>query len=280
MKRSALFLVIGIVIGVAFVVAEDFQTPHTFKAGDVISADVLNEVFDRIKESERAISSADLLGTWTLTACTRYFTGVAVDAAWEADPDQLTWTMEGGIITFTDDGDGTYSLSTSSPSPFWLETTPALNSTPFTVVNDCLIFKEQSHGDGVQSYHVRFAGPTRFILMNQAASNNQTSMIVCDKQHIPPPIPTKLSATADGLTVTLSWTDTAADETGFKIMRRDTLTGQYAEVGTAAADATTYEDTLTTAGTYWYRVRATNANGDSLGSNVVKVAVEAPAAKP
>ena len=56
-------------------------------------------------------------------------------------------------------------------------------------------------------------------------------------------------------------------------MRRDSLEGEYNELTTTAADTTSYDDTVSEAGDYWYRVKATNNNGDSLGSNVVKVTV-------
>jgi len=37
------------------------------------------------------------------------------------------------------------------------------------------------------------------------------------------------------------------------------------------SDVTTYTDTVTEAGDYWYRVKANNiTNGDSVGSNVIK----------
>jgi hypothetical protein len=54
-------------------------------------------------------------------------------------------------------------------------------------------------------------------------------------------------------------------------VRKDSLTGEYAEIGTASAGTTSYTDTLSVDGKYWYRIFAVNANGDSLGSNVAKV---------
>ena len=63
--------------------------------------------------------------------------------------------------------------------------------------------------------------------------------------------------------VQLSWTDTAADETGFAIWRYTTDGGwvNYAQVG---ADSTQYVDTAAEAGkSYCYRVRAVNDSGSS-----------------
>ena len=42
-------------------------------------------------------------------------------------------------------------------------------------------------------------------------------------------------------------------------------------IGNANQNTSTYNDTVPSSGSYWYRVKATNAYGDSLESNVVKV---------
>ena len=96
----------------------------------------------------------------------------------------------------------------------------------------------------------------------------------CDKQNIPPNNPRNFTASASGMTVSLAWTDNSTDETGFKVLRKDTLTGSFSTVTTTSADATSYSDTVTAAGTYKYRVSTTNSNGDSTGSKVVEVVVE------
>ena len=83
-----------------------------------------------------------------------------------------------------------------------------------------------------------------------------------------PGAPTGLTATAiSGSQINLSWSD-VANETGFKIERKTGAGGTYAQIGTTGANVTTYSDTGLTAGTtYFYRVRATNASGDSSYSN-------------
>ena len=87
-----------------------------------------------------------------------------------------------------------------------------------------------------------------------------------------PTAPTGLSATAFSSTeINLSWTDASSDETGFKIERAPDVSGSpgtFAQIYIQEANATTYRDTGLTANTkYWYRVRATNACGDSTYSN-------------
>ena len=96
----------------------------------------------------------------------------------------------------------------------------------------------------------------------------------CDKQNIPPITPATFTASASGMTVSLAWTDNSTDETGFKVLRKDSCDGSYSTLTTTSADATSYSDTVTDAGSYWYRVSATNSNGDSVASKMVKVDVE------
>lgn len=85
----------------------------------------------------------------------------------------------------------------------------------------------------------------------------------------PPSAPSSLAASAVASTrVNLSWRDNSTNETGFKIERKTGSNGSYAQIATASAGATTFADTSAAAGTsYVYRVRATNAGGDSGYSN-------------
>ena len=74
------------------------------------------------------------------------------------------------------------------------------------------------------------------------------------------------AAERDGATqVSLTWQDNASDETSYRIERSpDGATG-WVEIGTAAADATTYTDTQLSCGTYYYRVRGHRSSGDNHG---------------
>jgi hypothetical protein len=85
----------------------------------------------------------------------------------------------------------------------------------------------------------------------------------------PPAAPSGLSATAIATTqIDISWTDNADNETGFKIERSTRTNGSFAQIDTVGADVTSYSDTTVRKGTtYFYRVRATNGDGDSAYSN-------------
>ncbi len=97
-------------------------------------------------------------------------------------------------------------------------------------------------------------------------------------------IPSGLPAAPSGLTATatstsqinLSWTNNATNQSGFQI---DQATNSGFTQGlttvTVGANATTYNATgLTTGTTYYYRVRATNAIGDSANSSTASAMTE------
>jgi hypothetical protein len=68
--------------------------------------------------------------------------------------------------------------------------------------------------------------------------------------------------------ISLSWTDNADDESGFKIKRATVSGGPHSHIATVAADAESHTDTgLNDGTTYYYRVCAFNAAGNSTDSN-------------
>jgi len=262
----------------------DDIVPHTFDAGDVISADVLNETLGKIGDSKKLLSMDDLIGTWQ---CTKYsYRGLEnITAGYQdVDPDGI-WQCATFTLTISNDGDGTYSWATSGKHP-WMyannDDIPAVNPdiTAFdssgsiamatnTVVAYGNVTISGNVDDGGWLYTVERMSNIRMRFVYHYGS----PILLLEKQNIPPAIPTQLSADVDDLVVTLSWIDNSANETGFKILRKGTIRGGFNLVTTTGADAVTYQDTVPEAGRYWYRVKATNANGDSIGSKVVKVIV-------
>src|SRR4029077_8314374 len=68
--------------------------------------------------------------------------------------------------------------------------------------------------------------------------------------------------------INLFWTDNATNETSYKLERKLASGGSFAEIATLPANTTAYSNSGLSASTqYIYRVRASNAGGDSSYSN-------------
>ena len=82
--------------------------------------------------------------------------------------------------------------------------------------------------------------------------------------------PTSATATAvSSSQINLTWIDNSASETGYKIERKTTATGTYAQIDQVGANVQSYSDTngLDPNTRYYYRIRATNGTIDSDYSN-------------
>lgn len=98
-----------------------------------------------------------------------------------------------------------------------------------------------------------------------------------------PSAPTQLTVTnPTQTTLTLNWTDSSNNESGFKVERStDNFVNNVTLVTTTGANVKTFKDTaLKPDTTYYYRVKATNKGGDSGASNIAsgKTLPTAPAA--
>ena len=89
--------------------------------------------------------------------------------------------------------------------------------------------------------------------------------------------PSSLTATAvSSSQINLSWTDNST-ETGFRIERSSSSSGPYTQIATAGTNVTTYSNSgLSASTTYYYRVRAYNANGNSASSSVASATTQSP----
>jgi hypothetical protein len=86
----------------------------------------------------------------------------------------------------------------------------------------------------------------------------------------PPASPSSLVATAAGTSsINLTWADNSTNETGFVLMQSSSSGGMYNKLITIPANTTSYTDTgLGSSATYYYKIQATNAAGNSSWSNV------------
>jgi titin len=106
---------------------------------------------------------------------------------------------------------------------------------------------------------------------NAGGDSANTSVISATTLAIAPTAPTELTLIASSSSkINLAWMDNSNNETGFKVERSISATGDWTLMATRSAGVVSYQDTgLAAASTYYYRVRATNAGGDSANTSVM-----------
>jgi PKD repeat protein len=109
---------------------------------------------------------------------------------------------------------------------------------------------------------------------NQAATRTTTLSTVVNAAPAAPTAPSNLTVSAgSGRVVTLKWTDTSSNESGFYVERAEkTKTLQFSRIATVSANVTTYSRSETAA-TWVYRVQAFNGVGASGYSNSATIRV-------
>ena len=109
---------------------------------------------------------------------------------------------------------------------------------------------------------------------NAVGNSNYSNTAVASTLTTLPAAPSGLTATTVSSTqINLSWTDNSTNETGFKIERcknpKNGTCTNFAQIATVGGNVTTFSNTgLNKNSSYRFRLRATNAAGDSAYSNI------------
>ena len=254
----------------------DSETPHEFKAGDTISADMMNEIFDYINNANKMISASELIGTWS---CSLY-TAPTGECTWTVGTESLH-EHSSSTLVMIDDGDGTYSY-TAQPNMFLCETDLGFgiwivkNNVLFIVGSNGGVAGDPSGVNAVKLVNLKKVSNTKLLLEYNPALPRYAE---CDKQNLPPNPPSSLTyalpADNSSSSITLTWTDTTSNQTeavtGYKGIRKTVVTDNFTTVSTITNNTTrTYaDDNVSDNGTYWYRVLAYNTIGDGTPSKVV-----------
>jgi hypothetical protein len=153
------------------------------------------------------------------------------------------------------------------------------------LVNGFPYFVDGLGGDSIYAFgtpltgsQVRYNSDYGAMLVQADASSidfkfySRAGILVDDYQIVfsLPQAPSNLVASASSNSqVNLAWTDNSVNEDGFKIERATALTGPWSQIATTGPDVNSYIDTgLTPSTTYFYRICAYNAGGNSGYSNI------------
>jgi hypothetical protein len=254
--------------------------PLTFRDGDVISAAVINNLLGRLDDATSSVTTQNLAGSWNITQIVPYNgqpgngscrnTGTCLISGTVDAADGLSRSRT-AVLTVTQSG-GSYTFSQDTYSSFVFPHTNDPISGNVGMIAETAIFKAS---DGSFAYYyARKKNDRRIVLQDIMSGSNSFNMVILDKRNTPPTPVNALAAVVSSQDVQLSWIDQSPDESGFKIQRKGSVTGEWGTVAEIASNATGYTHVMVSPGTYWYRVLATNAHGDSSSSSEVRVVVQ------
>ena len=171
--------------------SDDYKSANRLQDGDVISADVFNDILDRIELTLKSASASDLVGTWDViqTICPAGGLGncssLSVTGAGTA-VDNL-YRQRADTVTFSDDGDGTFSFQTSNYCAF---VRSGAGNSPcsggYAVVDGRFIL----NSSGFAAYTFRKVSNTRVVLGMNASGSGSFNIIRLDKKNLAPNPPT------------------------------------------------------------------------------------------
>ena len=263
--------------------ADDLKVADDFKSGDLVSADTFNQIFDTIEKINRTVVDTDLVGVWSCDAMTTRNT-----SGWTSK--SLFYVLENAQVNLTASSASTslespYSISTSDPSPFKRE---GAGTPPFTgafsatyTLHKNKLFTKYSGDDSARIWDVNIVSPTRFELtfLETSATSfpaSYASFITCDSAEAVPASPTSPSVSIDAINkqLTIDWTDSSNDETGFKVYRKLSSETEYSLLTTLTGESSYADPTATENLTAYYQITSYNDNGESAKSKTVSAVAD------
>jgi len=269
------------------ITAAPYESAQKFEEGDTISADVLNDILERIELTLKPIEISELVGVWTAKQYICHYG--AYDSATYCNNNAPigTTTTENNVfrtrtdtVIISDNGDNT--INWKSPNIQLLFNSNWANSMKYTtggLSHTCSISDAQvlgcvldsRIGDYVTFMNIKRTSPTQLVIFwGPVGGHYRMNHLILDKNNQPPKAPKELAITLASEKASLSWTAGDNTETAYDVQRKNSSDGNFTSIGTPTAES--YEDsTIAKGNSYWYRIFATNANGASLGSNVIQI---------
>lgn len=261
------------IVGATLSGAIDSSIAYTFKDGQVISADTLNDLFGRIKMvNEGFQDNNELTGAWSCS--TIDLSGLAPIATKPADG---VFQLDSTLNLYKSTENWTFSNNGQL-----LTISNAANNAPGLIPGGIA----NNNGAGCLgqniTYNTHLLGPylalsgaagctngNGYVLQTKRTSPYDftaplgSTVVQCSMVSRPPPPPIDLAASATTSSVGLNWTSGGGTVTEYSVLKK--TNGQYSEIATTNVGVTTYTDASGSSGDL-YRIKAKNNNGYSIAS--------------
>ena len=274
MKSIILFLLISISMQAYSKEVQCTPESINIQEGDVVSADVLNDIFTRINNIiTGGIDTEDLVGTWQCTSTLRPGGASGFQNGYTQNTLGLYTVTQEVIISSHNDLKVRFNYPHNFGQGF--QETGAQDCLGHIVngkivmtngLTDTGSFEDTCYNTGY--YDIQMISNQCFRMGN---INDSTTN--CRKTSVPPLSPSGLSAEVNSGKISLSWNAGDNSETNYDVQRKNSPTGTYVSVGLPTTEL--FEDSsIVSATTYWYRIFAINNFGTSTGSNVISVVAQ------
>ena len=168
--------------------AKDYKSLQRLNEGDIISAEVFNDILARIELTLKSATAKDLLGTWNLvqTTCSTGALGncstinpIFPPPSGFSSPVDNLYKQRLDVVSFTDDEDGTFSYQTTNHCAFVRAGTGnSPCSGEYAVVDGRFIL----NSNGFVAYTLRKVSDTRIILGLNNNGSGSFNIIRLDKK--------------------------------------------------------------------------------------------------
>ena len=280
-SQKAKYFVFG-VIGTALLIPiaiKAYNTiPLTFQTGDVISANVFNNLLSRVQTATSLISGDDFVGTWSSTQYVP-FNGQPGNGNCRGNGScNITSTTDSSdglsrfrndTVTVTKNG-STYNYQTSTYNAF---VSAHLNSAETGILGTVAGGAIFSSNGGFAYLYAQKINSEQIVLRDIQSASGAFNMVILNKVTSPPAPINNLVASVSNSTITLTWSSLSSTQTGIKIQRTASALNPWVTIATTSSSATGYTDNVSLTGNYIYRAISTNTYGDSISSSEVTVAV-------
>lgn len=288
--------------------AKDYKSLQRLNEGDVISAEVFNDILDSLELTLRPIDLSELVGKWSATQYSCSGGSVRNGASTcnghslssitseydlfihrttnlvitDNQNGTVTWKSEGFELLVNDPNEPHYNLNTEYTHICSI----AIGELFACKMDDSI--KMGNNQNLLNSFaSIKRTSPTQLLISwgpERGAGN--LNFIKLNKQEIPPEPPSNLKAANSEGIISLSW-DEVVTETiqlvggtqpvtqkilgaaSYRVQSKDSPSGDWTEIGSPASNS--FSDNIQLGTSKWYRVFAVNEFGSSKGSNVVSI---------